>query len=203
MKNKNQIYILLTDTGTVLNRLIKMYTKDPYNHVLIAFDKELNELYSFGRKKHYNPIIGGFVKENIDNVIFSNAKCAVYCLEDIDDITYLRIREYIKLFELNRDTYRYNFLGLFGIMLNIHIQRCDAFFCSQFVASVFEYSGRPIFDKPCVFVTPGDFVTNANRLFARIYSGNLNEYRSFLKQSKDIPLGLYGEESNRRTVKQA
>ncbi|MBF7096411.1 C40 family peptidase [Alkalibacter mobilis] len=178
MKTSYRLYILLTDTGTVLNRLIKMYTKDPYNHVSIGFDKELKDLYSFGRKKTNNPIIGGFVKENINSGILSNANCAVYEMDFISPIQYWKVREYIKQFELNRDNYRYNLLGLFGVMFNINIERCDAFFCSQFVASVFEYSKIPLFNKPCVFVTPGDFLESpALRL---VYTGKMCDYRHFI-----------------------
>lgn len=41
-----QIYIVLTHTGTVLSRMIKMYTKGKFSHISIAFDKDLNEMYS-------------------------------------------------------------------------------------------------------------------------------------------------------------
>jgi hypothetical protein len=177
----DKLYILLTDTGTVLNRLIKMYTKDPFNHVSIAFDQELREVYSFGRKKMHNPIIGGFVRENVDHMLFRNANCAVYELDCTQPVTYWKIREYIRQFLLNQDNYRYNLIGLFGVMFHVNIQRDDAYFCSQFVASIFEYSGMPLFSKPCIFVTPGDF-TEAPAL-RLIYSGRLGDYRSALRKS--------------------
>ena len=62
---ENKVYILLTDTGSLLTKLIKLYTKKPYNHASISFDFELSEVYSFGRKKVENPFHGGFVKEKI------------------------------------------------------------------------------------------------------------------------------------------
>ncbi|USK36883.1 hypothetical protein LIS77_13090 [Cytobacillus firmus] len=61
--SNQKIYILLTDTGTLFTRLIKLYTKKPYNHASISIDPELKEVYSFGRKTAKNPFIGGFVKE--------------------------------------------------------------------------------------------------------------------------------------------
>lgn len=39
--------------------------QEPLNHVSIALDRELTEVYSFGRKQPDNPFIGGFVKEDI------------------------------------------------------------------------------------------------------------------------------------------
>lgn len=48
MVEEGKIYLLLSDTGTVLTKLIKTYTKMPYNHASIAFDSKLREVYSFG-----------------------------------------------------------------------------------------------------------------------------------------------------------
>ena len=55
------IYIILTETGSLLSRAIQVYTQKNFNHVSIAFDPELKEMYSFGRKYENNPLIGGFV----------------------------------------------------------------------------------------------------------------------------------------------
>lgn len=63
---EKQVYILLTNTGSLLTKLIKIYTKKPYNHASIAFDRNLSEVYSFGRKAARNPFIGGFVKDRIE-----------------------------------------------------------------------------------------------------------------------------------------
>ena len=71
------IYIVLTDTGTVLSKMIGMYTRKDLNHVSIAFDEQLTEMYSFGRKYQSNPFIAGFVKENAADGIFNGANCAI------------------------------------------------------------------------------------------------------------------------------
>lgn len=60
------IYIVLTFTGTVLATIIKEYTRREFAHVSISLDKELEEMYSFGRLNPYNPFIGGFVHEHIE-----------------------------------------------------------------------------------------------------------------------------------------
>lgn len=44
-----KIYIILTYSGTILSRLIKVYTREKYCHVSVALDENLNEMYSFGR----------------------------------------------------------------------------------------------------------------------------------------------------------
>ena len=64
-----KIYIVLTHSGTALSKIIKGFTKDEFSHVSISLDKELNEMYSFGRLNPYNPFWGGFVHEYIDTVL--------------------------------------------------------------------------------------------------------------------------------------
>jgi hypothetical protein len=92
---EKKIFILLTDTETILTRLIKSYTKKPYNHASIAFDAELMEVYSFGRKSAKNPFIGGFVREDIDSVIFRQADCALYSL-NITAAEFQKMYQYIQ-----------------------------------------------------------------------------------------------------------
>ena len=63
MERDVSVFILLTNTGTLFTKVIQSYTKAPYNHASISFDRELSELYSFGRKHPSNPFDGGFVVE--------------------------------------------------------------------------------------------------------------------------------------------
>ena len=92
---EKRVYVLLTDTGTIFTKMIKLYTRKTYNHASIAFDEDLTQVYSFGRKRSENPFIGGFVKENINEGLFKNATCAVYSLE-INETDYEKMKQYIK-----------------------------------------------------------------------------------------------------------
>ena len=178
MAEEKKIYLLLTDTGTAFTRLIKSYTKKPYNHASIAFDADLEEVYSFGRKTPKNPFIGGFVREDIDSVLFRQADCAIYSLtvtnEDLQ-----KMKQFIQLIAANKELYRYNLIGLFGVIVKKPIKRKNAFFCSQFVASVLKESNEINFDKDVCLVQPSDLLRSAN--FELIYEGRLREY-----QSRDI-----------------
>ena len=91
------IYIILTHTGTVLSRIIRCYTKDEYSHVSIALDKNLENMYSFGRLNPYNPFFGGFVHEKVNEGVykrFKNTKTCIYSLE-IEDSKYRKIEKTI------------------------------------------------------------------------------------------------------------
>ena len=172
MKDK-KIYIVLTDTGTILNRIIKLYTNKPYNHASISLDSQLTELYSFARKKYYNPLIGGFVKEDINNPILMKSKCAIYCLET-DEETYDRIINNIKRFNINKDKFKYNILGLIGVIIKKDFKRKNKYFCSQFVATILKDSGVEFTPKKPCFTTPFDFAESDNLSF--IYEGKLSKY---------------------------
>lgn len=76
MPGHKQVYILLTGTDTWLGRMIQWYTKAPLNHASIAFDENLGELFSFGRKYENNPLVGGLVRENIDTPL---AESPLFC----------------------------------------------------------------------------------------------------------------------------
>ena len=43
-----------------------MYTKAPLNHVSVAFDPALQEVYSFGQKPSRNPSTAGFMREEVE-----------------------------------------------------------------------------------------------------------------------------------------
>ena len=57
------LYIVLTRTNTVISKLIHVINNDEYTHAAIALDKELDHMYSFGRKYTFNPFIGVFKHE--------------------------------------------------------------------------------------------------------------------------------------------
>ncbi|GGA67582.1 hypothetical protein [Ornithinibacillus halotolerans] len=174
MVGEKKIYLLLTDTGTAFTRLIKSYTKKPYNHASIAFDPNLEEVYSFGRKTPRNPFIGGFVREDINSVLFKRADCAIYSLT-VSDEDYQKMNRFIQLIAENKDLYRYNLIGLLGVVVKKPIKRKNAFFCSQFVGSVLKESENINFEKDVALIQPNDLLRSAN--FELIYEGRLVEYQ--------------------------
>jgi hypothetical protein len=183
MSEQKTIYIILTDTGSILSRMIRLYTRAELNHCSIAFDDQLGEVYSFGRKYPRNPFIGGFVRENIRGHLFISShrptNCAIFrCTLDIQ--SYNLIREQIHIIEADHEQYSYNIFGLFGVLLNIEVEPEKAFFCSQFISYLFENIGVRIVNKPPSLVTPQD-IARSTKLQPLFY-GALNQYL------KDEPL---------------
>src|SRR5699024_5984905 len=137
------------------------------------FDSSLTEVYSFGRKDPYNPWNGGFVKENLRTPFFEHSKCAIFQLTISED-AYIQLWERIKKMEVENEQYRYNLLGLFGVLLKIEWHREHAYFCSEFVVTVLKEAGVYVNDRPACLVKPKDLKQwHALQL---IYSGELLIY---------------------------
>ncbi|CAK7054908.1 hypothetical protein [Tissierella sp.] len=165
----------------MLSKVINKYTKEPYSHVSIAFDEELKELYSFGRLRPNNPLIAGFVKEDIVNgtyARFPETRCALYSLE-INDLQYRRLMKELQKFKKDGEKYGYNLIGLLGVMVNYPIQRKYNYFCSQFVSSLLRKSGIKLINKHAALTSPRDF--RECRELNLLYEGKLQNYN--LKQS--------------------
>lgn len=173
-----EIYVLLSYPPTLIARVIGLYTRRGYTHASIALDKEFKQLYSFGRRLMYFPLIGGFIHENPSGGVFAlseNISCKVFKIQ-VTEHQYKMVEDTIKGFVAERGKYKYNFLGLLGIILNRKIPVKDRYFCSEFVAKVLLDNGIPVVDKHPGFVRPDDFLEAES--LEEIYSGTLTTYLS-------------------------
>ena len=181
--DEHKLYILLSDTKSVISKGIKLYTRKQYSHVSIALDENLEELYSFGRLKPHNPLIGGFVREDIDNGtfnLFPNTECALYSI-NVTTEQLNQVREVIHRFKYSYQRYGYNFLGIIGLIINKPISRKYSYFCSQFVAEVLYDSGINIIDKEVGLTLPEDFKNSED--LKLIYEGSLHKYDRRIQSS--------------------
>ena len=99
MKEK-QLYIVISQTGTVLSRILKLITGAEYNHASISLSRDLEQMYSFGRRNPYNPFWGGFVKESPHTGTFkrfSNTKAVVLAVE-ISEERYKEILGFLRVY---------------------------------------------------------------------------------------------------------
>ena len=152
------IYVVLTHTGTVLSRIIRILTNSMYTHASVSFDKNMEYMYSFGRLNPYDPFRGGFVKEGINIGTFKrfkNTEAGVYSLE-ISDEQYMKLKENILLISDNRKTYKFNILGLIYAFFRKRSIRKNKFYCSEFVRYILETSDIKLEGLSNVF-RPEDF----------------------------------------------
>ena len=172
-----KIYLILTYSGTALSNIIKCYTRDEFSHVSIALDKQLNQMYSFGRLNPYNPLYGGFVHEKINKGTFkrfANTKSEIFSLE-VTDKQYNKLKEEIFYIKKLRRNYKFNILGLLGVGFKIKLKFDNYFYCAEFVKYVLDKANIEN-DLP-ELVRPENFKDIKN--LKKEYYGNLNEYKAY------------------------
>lgn len=172
------MYIVLTQTGTMISKIVRHYTRDEYNHVSISLDKKLSEMYSFGRYHPYIFFYGGFIQERVNFGTFKRFKRTTALIYEIkvSDESYGIADSIIKKFKLERKKHRFNIKGILKAKKGIEYQpNKNRFYCSQFVKYILTASGvikDNFFSK---IATPQSF---ADIPFAKlVYSGLLKEYK--------------------------
>jgi hypothetical protein len=172
MKN---IYIILSQTGTLFSKALHWYTQDPYNHASISFDPSLELMYSFGRKKPRNVFNNGFVEESFNRglfPLFPDARCCILEIP-VTDKEYNIMRNTVERFCHNHKKYRYNLMGVMGNVVGAKLSRKDHYFCSQFVSYILN---KTIFwDLNPVTTKPMDFFKIPNKKI--LFEGKVSEFK--------------------------
>lgn len=132
------IYLVFSQTGTWLARLLKIATGEKFVHVSLSLDDYFSNMYSFGRINPNNPLSGGFVKESLNAGVYkrnNNSECKIYKVK-INEQQYSKLLEEIDKFSNSSIKYKYNLVGLVTAGLNIRVKRKRHYFCSQFVSEL-------------------------------------------------------------------
>lgn len=175
MNKDNEIYIVLTYTGTILSKIIRVYTGAEYSHVSLSLDRNLEEMYSFGRLNPYNPFIGGFIKENINIGTFKRfpkTRSAIYSLS-VTKEQYEQIKELINRIKNDKDNYKFNVVGLFANGLHIKYEKENHFYCAEFVKYLIDNADIKM-ELPDL-IKPNDFKNV--KLLKLKYRGLLKDYK--------------------------
>lgn len=184
------IYITVSQTGTTVAKIIKFFTRKPYNHSSISADLSLSDMYSFCRNYSPFPLPAGFNQEIVGQGTlgkFSYIPCEIYEIPVTKDQKY-RFYAILEHFKQYRNQYSYNIMGFWSIPFCLHIERKNKFVCSQFVAHIISESGIYL-NKPVCMYSPEDLRHLPNARL--IYRGELNDYyRSHLLNVQTSNTGL-------------
>ena len=170
------IYILLTRTTTILSRAVHLLTADDYTHVSIAFNKNLQPLYSSSRKNGRTLFPAGPCKESFKRGYLkehTDIPCAVYELQVTPEV-YNRAKREVEKVIKNADNYHFNIIGLLLCRMNIAYNRKKNYFCSQFVSEVLKRSKALSLPKESSLMRPSDYM-NLPEL-ALCFRGKLNDF---------------------------
>lgn len=170
------IYIVLSQTGTMLSRVLKFFTRAEYNHASIALSSSLDKMYSFGRLNPYNPFVGGFVEEGKNTGTFKRfIKTKALVLKiDVDEGTYAQIEQMLSYFAKNKTQFHYNYWGLILAMFKKDYSPKNRYYCSQFVLkclTCFKIGNSLTLPK---VIKPIDFLKLNNSKI--VYKGTLKNY---------------------------
>lgn len=168
------IYLVFSRTGTWLSRSIGYVTKTEYTHVSLSLDLNLENMYSFGRLDPNNPFSGGLTIENINTGVFKKSpfsKCLIYEIE-ISKLQYDLLNKELNSFYNSDIVYKYNFIGLFGVLVDKPIQRQSHYFCSEFISTLLHRSGIYTPLKLPQLTSPTDLMNIPNKRV--IYEGYIS-----------------------------
>lgn len=134
-EKEHNLYIVITQSGSILSKTLKLVTRAPYNHVSLSLETDLHEMYSFGRLKPRNPIIGGFVMESPTTGTFARfyKTKAVVLSKPITEKQYRALSKHIETMYNRRQNYRYDVIGLFLAAFKIKYTRKNKYYCSEWV----------------------------------------------------------------------
>lgn len=168
------IYIILTQSRSIVARAIKTATKKTYNHCSIAFDYRLPEMYSMGRIYPNNPLLGGLVIEKINQGTykkFDDTVCEILEIYLDESKVKLMQKQLRKMLKEQRN-YKYNYIGLLIGAAGITYQSENRFYCSEFVRYILNAGGVNTDFMPMV-IQPTDFYKFDN--YKVVYHGLLKE----------------------------
>mgnify|MGYP000691307822 CR=1 FL=1 len=80
---QDYIYVLVSQTGTNIAKIIRFFTRKPYNHASISADSNLHEMYSFCRNSPSMPLPATFNQEIVGRGTlgkFSDIPCELYAI---------------------------------------------------------------------------------------------------------------------------
>ena len=174
---ERHVYIVISQTGTLLSRLLKLVTKAEYNHASISLVPDLSTMYSFGRKNPYDPFRAGFVMESARFGTFkrfSNTRIVVLDIA-VSQEQYDAISRRISTMLALKQHYHYNYLGLWLAFLRICYRQKRCFYCSEFVKDILEKQEIHGVSQLDSIVQPIHFLSLPTA--QQIYAGLLREYR--------------------------
>ena len=155
-----QVYILLSRTGTVPSKAIHLFTRKKYTHASISILPAVDKFYSYGRRRLHNIFVGGFISEDINNGVFarfSEGDCELFAL-DISNESYHKIEKLLTFYIDNYDKCTYNFKAIVPMYIGIEQKLKLKMTCSQFVATLLDFSGACVLPRHRSLMHPVDFL---------------------------------------------
>lgn len=176
-----KIYIVVSNSGSIVSKFLRLFTHNKYVHVTISLDKFLNEAYSFGRKFTYSPLPGGFINEMYEKRCkhFNKSESKIFELK-VSNKQYKKLKDILEQEYMNNKKYKYNIIGLYYIYRNKAHHRDFRLVCSQFCGKVLIECDIVSFDKDYSLIRPTDFLDLKGT--SLIFEGRTMDYINYKKR---------------------
>ena len=174
------IYLIISETPSRFGRVIRFITKTKYNHASLAFDEDLRELYSFGRRQNKVPLNAGLVWEYPERFSLGKVDCVNVRIYKIPVTMnqYLRGKKRIKQIKNDPDGYLYNLFSVLSFPIFHGFHTYKAFSCAEFVAHMLNYMGVELQgDKREFEYTPEEIGDSMPSKV--LFEGNLLDYCNY------------------------
>lgn len=143
IQDEKSVYVIFFSTKTKMGSFIQIMTKYSYNHVAIALDRELKQMYSFSRYHKNTPLVGGFVEESLlrycsEDGTFPDIKV---CRLPVSKKSYELIQRQIQDIKKEKEYYMYNTFSAVLFLLHRRVAIKKAYICVEFVSYILHQIG--------------------------------------------------------------
>lgn len=139
------LYIVFSSTPNKMGRMIRTFTASHYNHVSIALDESLSQMYSFSRRFYHTPFYGGFVKESVSRYHINGHSAEIrVCQLPVTDEQHRTLDALLADMLGRQEQYLYNHLSALTVPFRRRVNIRDAYICVDFVVHILQSVGIPL-----------------------------------------------------------
>lgn len=136
------LYIVFSHTPCKMGIFIRAVTHGAYNHVSVALDENLSEMYSFARLKRDTPFCGGFVHEGAERYKRKERTANIsICEIQVGKEEIEKVRSRIKNMEEQREAYLYNLISAVLVPIHKKAYARDSYTCVEFASAILKIAG--------------------------------------------------------------
>jgi hypothetical protein len=170
------IYLVFSSTPSRVGKMIRLFSGTRFNHVSLAFDKDLSKLYSFGRRKNNVPLNGGLVKEYPERFSLKKVNFVDVQIHKIPVTKTQYNSGKLRIAQIMKDEkYLYNLYSVLFYPLFKGFYTYKAYTCVEFVLHMLKHMEINIdTDKPTYKYLPDELLPIVD--FPLVFEGNLLEY---------------------------
>jgi len=135
------IYITMVQLPTIINKYVTFITKFEYTHFSIAFDEDLERLYSFQVKNDKIPFVGGLVEET--QGFYFHGKENIYLKEMVFKVP-VSESEYTKIYSFvenvkNDKEYTFNYVSALVMFIIGGVKAYKSYHCVEFICVLLSF----------------------------------------------------------------